>query len=302
MNRVATIPVQQTLSEAIQRSQQKLAVSQRQLSTGKKAPDYASLGTEAVRTLSARTMLERQEAHGTVARRLGTTLALQDAHLGGIETGVEKARQDILAAIGTGRSAGLQETIEGAFANFRSAMNAAEGGVPMFAGSRTDSPPFKPATLAEAAATAPAEAFGNDRVKASARVAEGLDLEYGLLASDIGTDIFSAFRALAGAGAIGDVPSEAQLAAMNEAISAFDAGLRSLRAGNAENGRRQAQVEALGTRAEERGLLLRDMLSANEDADLGEVAVAISQHQMTLQASYSVFAQLSRLSLATYLR
>ncbi len=85
MNRVATVPIQRTLSDAIQRSQQKLAVSQTQVATGKKVTDFASLGTESVRTLSARTLIEKQEAHASVARRLNTTLSIQDANLSDIE-------------------------------------------------------------------------------------------------------------------------------------------------------------------------------------------------------------------------
>ena len=59
MNRVATIPLQRTMADAIQRAQQKLATTQTTLATGKKAQDYASLGTEAVRTMSAHSMLAK---------------------------------------------------------------------------------------------------------------------------------------------------------------------------------------------------------------------------------------------------
>ena len=67
MTRVATVPIQRNLSDAIQRNQQKLASSQIQIATGKKVTDYAGLGTEAVRTLSARTLIARHEAHADVA-------------------------------------------------------------------------------------------------------------------------------------------------------------------------------------------------------------------------------------------
>ena len=41
MTRVATIPLQRTMADAIQRAQQNLAKTQTSLSTGKKAQDYA---------------------------------------------------------------------------------------------------------------------------------------------------------------------------------------------------------------------------------------------------------------------
>ena len=74
-----------------------------------------------------------------------------------------------------------------------------------------------------------------------------------------------------------------------------------LRAANAENGRRQSRVETLGERAEQRALVLNDIIAANEDADLGQVAVDLAQQRATLEASYSVFAQLSQLNLTKYL-
>ncbi len=302
MSRVATIPVQRTLSDAIQRNQQKLATSQIQLATGKKATDYASLGTEAVRTLSARTMIERHEAHASVAKRLGTTLSIQDANLSGIDTATSDLRQSLLTAIGTGRSAGLQEMIEGAFAQFRSALNASEGGAPLFAGSRIEAEPFKPESLADTIGVAPADAFSNDEIRASARVAEGLDVQYGIVASEVGTEIFSAFRTLAEAGTIGDEPTAAQMAALKDAVVGLDAGLKSLRDVNAENGRKQVQVETLGTRVTDRSLLFRELISENEDADLGEVAIELAQHKTALEASYSIFSQLSKLSLVNFLR
>lgn len=302
MTRVATIPIQRNLSEAIQLNQQKLAKSQIQIATGKKVNDYAGLGTESVRTLSARTLIERHEAHADVAKRVSTTLELQDANLGGIQSAVADLRQSIFTALGTGRSAGLQEMIEGAFSQFRSSLNASEGGSPLFAGSRTEAPPFKPETLADTVGVAPADAFGNDTIRGAARVADGLDVQYGIVASEVGTDIFSAFRTLAEAGTIGDIPTAAQTAALEQAIGEFQNGLKALGAVNAENGRKQAQVETLGTRAEGRTLLLKELVSGNEDADLGQVAIELAHQQTALQASYSIFAQLSKLSLASYLR
>jgi flagellar hook-associated protein 3 FlgL len=301
MNRIATIPGQRTLFSAINKSQQKLADSQVQMATGKKAQDLASLGAETIRNLSARTLVARQEAHGAVANRLQTTLAIYDANLGGVEESMSTLRGEMLKAVGTGQTAGLQGAIEEAFQRFRYGMNADEGGVPLFAGSQTDTPPFKPSTLADTAGLATADAFANDKVKASARVADGLNVQYGMVADEVGGTLFEAFRTLAEAGTIGDTPSAAQTAALNEAVGKINEGLRTLRTANAENGRRQAQVETLGVRADERSLILKQLISKNEDADLAQVASELTQRRTALEASYTVFAQLSSLSLVKYL-
>jgi flagellar hook-associated protein 3 FlgL len=302
MNRVATIPLQRTMSNAIQHSQQLLSATQTQLATGKKAPDFASLGTQAVRNLSSHSLLAQQDAYSGVASRVGTTLSLYDINLSVIDTASSSLRQDILSAIGSGQAGGLQETIKSAFDQFRASLNASEGGMALFGGTQTDSPPFTANTLADTIGLAPSAAFVDDGVKASARISDGLDVQYGVTAGSIGKDLYTAFQTLAGAGVIGETPTAAQLAMLASAAGQLETGLSSLREVSAGNGRTQAQAEQLGVRASDRSVLLSGIIESNEDADLGQVAIDLAQQKTMLQASYSVFSQLSSLTLASYLR
>lgn len=302
MTRVATIPLQRSMSDAIQRSQEKLAVTQQRLASGKKAVNFADLGTETVRNLSAHTLLARQDAHSTVAKRVGTTLSLYQGHLEGVEDAVGDMRQQILTAIGTGKAAGLQEAIETAFGQFRNSLNAGEGGTPLFSGAQTEGKPFAPSQLADAATLSADDAFLDDGVQATARVADGIDVTYGITASQMGKDLYEAFRTLAQAGGISETPDATQIAALQRAVGEIDKGLTSLRSVNAENGRKQAQVETLASRGEERSLLLQGVIESNEDADLGQVAIDLATQKAMLEASYSVFSQLSSLSLVNFIR
>jgi flagellar hook-associated protein 3 FlgL len=301
MSRVATIPLQRTISDAIQRAQGQLAVTQVRLSTGKKAANFADLGTESIRNLSAHSMLARQTAHTAVAKNVGTTLSLYQANIEGIQTSAQDLKQAIVSAIGTGETAGLQEQIQTSFDQYRSSLNASEGGLPLFGGSQTGSS-FLPRTLADAAATDPANAFADDTVRATARVAEGHDMTYGIGATAIGRDLYAAFRTLAQAGTIGENPSAAQIDALKQAVAQLNTGLGSVGAANADNGRRQASLDTLTARGEQRSILLSSVIESNEDADLGQVAIDLAQQKTVLQASYSVFAQLSSLSLVNYLK
>lgn len=301
MTRVATVPLQRTMSGAIQKSQAQLATTQVRLATGKKAPDLASLGTQTVRNLSARSLVAREEAHAGVATRLGTTLSLYDANITGLDTLGSDLRQKMLTAVGTNTSPGLQDAIQAAFDQFRSALNANEAGVPLFGGSQT-ADPFTPETLADTVGLAAADAFTNDDVRASARVGDHLDVQYGVTASELGGDMLSAFRTLAEAGPFGATPTAPQMDALKTAIGQLDTALGGVRAVNAGNGRRQAQIETLATRADQRTTLLKDIISRNEDADLGQIAIDLAQQKTVLEASYSVFSQLSSLSLINYLR
>lgn len=301
MTRIASIPLQQTMSNAIQRSQQKLAASQAQLATGKKAPDFAALGTQAVRNLSAHSLVSREKAHSAVAAQVGTTLSLYDANISAMETMANELRQSALTAIGIHDATSLQESINAAFAQFRSTMNASSGGVPLFSGTQSATP-FVPQTLADTVGLDPQDAFTNDQVRASARVGDGINVQYGVTASELGSDMLSAFRTLAEAGEITDQPTPAQFDALRIAVDQLDTALGSIRGINAENGRKQAQLETLGIRAEQRSMIYQDVISRNEDADLAQVAVDLKQQQAVLEASYAVFGKLSGMSLVDYLR
>ncbi|GAA4001023.1 flagellin [Sphingomonas humi] len=301
-NRVASVPMQRTLFASIAQSQRSLSEVQQQMATGKKAPDFASLGIETMRNLSARTMLARQEAHAAVGNRIGTTLALMDTQMAGMEESLSKLRDGLLSAVGTKRADGLQEVMEEAFQRFRTGMNSDEAGQYLFAGSQTDTAPFVPATLAATAGLPTANAFRNDNVTAEARVADGLDVTYGTTASAMGSELFEAFRTLADAGTVGPVPTAAQLSAMNNAIGQLNDGLKILRAAHAENGRRQAQVESLTDRAADRTLILEKLVSRNEDADMADVASQLMQRKSSLEASYTLFSRLSNLSLINFMR
>jgi flagellar hook-associated protein 3 FlgL len=273
-----------------------------QIATGKKAPDFASLGIETMRNLSARTLLARQEAHAAVGARIGTTLSIMDTQIAGVEVALTKLSEGLLAAVGTGRAERLQEVAEEAFQRFRAALNSDEAGVHLFAGSRVGEAPFLPASLGDTAGLATASAFVNDDVAARARVSDGLDVTYGITATALGSRLFEAFRTLAESGPIADAPTPAQMTALTEAVGQISEGLKTVRSLHAENGRRQQQVENLAEQAGERALILERLVACNEDADMAEVASTLVQRQNSLQASYTLFGRLSGLSLVNFLK
>lgn len=301
MTRVATIPLQRTLSGALQRSQHNLATSQMQLTTGKKAHDYSGLGLEAVRTLSARSMLAQQESYQAVGSRVGTSLTLYGANVTQIDDAMGELRSQLLNALGTGNSPGLQDQIEQAFGSLRGSLNATEAGVPLFAGAQIDEKPFIPDQLSDLVGLAPTDAFANDNVRQSSRLGDGVDVEYGIVADEVAANLIPPLRTLAEAAPFGERLTAAQKVAIEKALGELDIGLRDVRAVNAAIGQTQNQVEALQERATDRTILLTEVIGSVEDADLGKVALDISQRKTILEASYSVFSQLSGLSLVRFL-
>ncbi len=302
MTRVSTLALQNTLTRALNRAQENLADSNIQLDTGKKVQDYAALGGDTGRVLSAASMLAQQQAQGTVAKRVDTTLGFYKVSLGTIDDSVSDLRTTLLKAVGTGDSPGLDSSIQQAFTDLRDSLNSNEAGVPIFAGAQTDSLPFKPQQLSDLTSLAsPSDAFGNDNVRASARLNDKSDTQYGIGASDLGTGLVQAFSTLAALGPFGDKLTPAQTNGIKTAIGQIDQGLGDLRTVDASNGDMMNKVEAFGSRADARANLLTDVIGGAEDADLGQVATDISTRTTILNSSYAAFQKLNSLSLLNFL-
>ena len=300
MARIATIPLQMLQSDAVARAQERLAAAQTRLATGRKSEDYAGLGTAAAISLSGRSMIAAQEGYAGVSQRLQTQLSLVNSHLESIDSVGTDLRNALVRTVGTGESQGLQEAIRLAFGQFRAAVNASGEKGYLFAGGGKGAP-FQAAKLSDLNGVDVATLFRNGEVRETSRVAEGVDLEHGVIAADVGLGLARAFQALAETGPFRDRPTDAQMTALIEAVGQFQTGLQALREQSSANGRRQAQLEQFESQALERKTVLEELVGTAEDADLGQLAVEITQQQSVLEASYGVLARLSRLSLLNYL-
>lgn len=302
MTRIATVPMQQAMQSAMLRNQQSLADAQEQLNTTKKVQSYADLGTDANRVLSARTMLSQYDAQSRISKRVDTTLSFYESRLGEVNDTASKLRETLLNAIATGNAPDIQGEAGAAFDQFKAAVNAADGGQPIFAGGQTGTPPLVPQTLADTVGLDPNLAFTNDDTRLSARIAPGEDLSFGIVASDFGKNFVQAFRTIAEIGPVNLRPTQAQIDAMSKAVGELDAGLADLRATDAANGRAQNRVDDLTKLATDRTNMLTSAVGDVEDADMGQVAIDISLRKTLLESSYSAFAQINGLSLINYLR
>lgn len=300
MTRIATIPLQMLQSDAVARAQERLATAQTRLATGRKAESYAGLGTDAAVSLTGRGVMAAQEGYAAVSQRLQTQLSLVNSNLESMDSAATDLNNALVRAVGTGEAPGLQEAIQLAFGQVRAALNASGEKGYLFAGGGKGAP-FAVSSLSDLVGADVGTLFRNGQVRATSRVADGVDLEHGVVATDVGVGLAQAFRTLAEAGPFGERPTDAQMTALTEAMGQLKTGLQAVREQSSANGRRQAQLEQFEAQAIQRRTDMEELVGKAEDADLGQVAVEITQQQAVLEASYGVLARLSRLSLLNYL-
>lgn len=302
MTRIPTIGLDATMITSMRNARSALTAAQVQLSTGRKSETYAGLGTDAGRSLSARSVLARQTAYVAAGKQASETLDRTGAEITSLRTATETFRDAVRNAMGSGDASGLGSELGALFAATKQTLNAQQGSRYLFAGSQSDTPPFKAgSTSAVSAAADPANLFANDDVTPKARVADGADLPTGFGADALGRQVIEAMRAFTASGTPDGTLSTDQIKALGSVAQLLDGAVNGLIGVEAENGRRSARADSYTQAAQTRADVFKSVASNAEDVDLADVATRLSQEQTALQASLQSVAKISGLTLASFL-
>ncbi|USI72017.1 flagellin [Sphingomonas morindae] len=303
MIRIATLPMQAAMRDLLVDQGNALQDATMRKASGKRLSSFAELGADTGRNLATRTLLAQYEGQKVVLDRVDTALALYKTRLGEIDTAASSLRTVLLKGIGTGDIQSIMSEAEAAFGRFRESINAADDGTLIFAGGRTDTPPLGPNRLSDMATIDPATLFANDDFRRSARLSDGYEMRYGIVASDFGQPFATAFKILATLGPVGPdgKATREQLDKMGQARVAIDDGLKLLRTADANNGNSQARVDDIVSHLAERSDLLTKALSDMEDADDGALSMEITTRDAMYKSSLAAFRMVNSVSLADYL-
>lgn len=315
--RVSTFGQSQVLLQQLLRQQESLAVSQRQVSTGKISSDFKGLARDANALASARAVDSRNEGYISGNRQLEQRLEVYNATLGELGDLSEALRQDMIQAVGLNSGKGFIDKVAAAFQRTADLLQTKDRGQYVFGGSRTDVPPVNQTTVAGFVGLATSgDIFENNQQKSQARVDDNRTVEFGLLADEVAGPLMNALHrilqfdsgtlpagagAFAPAGPFGDPLTGNQrdflVAEFQNAISGVDA----VRQQEASNGVRLASLEKVVVQQEEDRVFLKGFIAEIEDVDITEAISKLNQDQTALEASLNVAARLSRVSLLDFI-
>jgi len=301
MTRIATMTMQRQYQALLMQQQQKLADVTVQVSSQKKVNDYAGMGADTGRVISARSMLEQMEAQGRITGRVKSQLSFYQSRMSEIDTAMSALRTSITDALGTGNAPTMTSDAEATFAQFRAAINAADDGLPIFAGSNTEQKPLPLSTLADTVGVDANTIFTNDERRITGQVAPGQTMQYGIVATDFGKPFVEAFRTIAELGTLPARPTQAQLDELAKAKTFIEQGLEQLRSADALNGRNQVRVDDVVTRSKDREIVLRTAISDVEDANAAEVETELIARRNLLESSLSAYKIVNSISLVNFL-
>jgi flagellar hook-associated protein 3 FlgL len=257
----------------------------------------------AMKTVDSR-ITSYQDSNTQIAAKLTT----QDTALSATADAATAVRQAITDALANNSADALMQQVQGQFQTAVSNLNAQYNGKYLFAGGQVDTQPVSATQLSDLTSGAPISSFfQNDSLKVQAKLDDSTTVTTGQLASDLGTNMMTAFQALQAfdtgpSGPLSGTLTAAQQTFLQNQLSSWTTIGTDLTTATAQNGTIQNQVDQVGTRLVDQQNTLTGMIGNITDADMAKAATDLSNAQLSVQATAQVLQVMQGSSLLTLLR
>lgn len=306
IDRVATNSQTNYMLSQIAKANVKLQQSEIQVSSGKISSDYAGIGDKTASLEGARAAADRASGYATATGLAVTQTDLQDTQLTTLSGLAAQLKEAIDSAVANADGTGLMETAQSVFNQASSILNSTDAyGAYIYGGEKSDQKPFTAANLSDLASGPATNFFANGTIKKSVTVGDGQTETIGVLASDIGTGLMSALKALY---------DQNQLTPMSGALSTTQTAALSTNIGplavtantqlntiTAQNGDAYKTLTSEVKNQQSLKNLYTGFVSDIEDADMGTALTNLSNNQLALQAVLTVTSKLNDLSLLNFM-
>lgn len=307
MVRVSSFGQQQILIQHLMTNQQRVFEGQRQVTTGKIADDFAGLAGFTNTSLGARSFSSRTESYEATIKTIRGKMDAYDVQLNGILDSARELEDFVRIAIGQSTTEGMDVMISQTYSFISNSLNTSIGGSYIFAGSKTGVIPVQETGFANMVALpAVSDVFANSQDKFVGRIADGVEMEFGVLASDVGQDLFAILKEIEVFHTGGSGPLDGNLTPTQ--VDFLKAEL--LKIGDAISGMQQIQVtnglgfkrlDVIESQHIDTGIFLEKFIADVEDVNMAEAITDLNKDQLALEASYRAISQLGNLSLLNFL-
>lgn len=308
IDRVATSAQTAYFLNHIQNAGHALDKTQESIASGKNANTYAGFGDKA-QVLTATIAAEaRNAAYANATKFAVTQTDLQDTQLTSLSALASQLKKAVSDAVVNNDGSTLMAQAQSIFDQASAILNSKDAnGDYIYAGGRTDVAPVTADSLADLlAAPSAASTFANGDLKKSIQVGDGVTVDYGIAASDIGLGLMQALRDIAvfdsgTSFAAGPTLSAAQNSFLTGMIATTGSVAVDLNAASAANGYVANRLSDAQTQQESMTTLYKSFVSNIQDTNMADAATQLSLNQTQLQAALQVTAGLHQLSLLNYL-
>jgi flagellar hook-associated protein 3 FlgL len=250
-----------------------------------------------------------QQTIGTIPGKLDAN----DVQIDGMLDAMEDLRENIQSMLANNQAEGFSEMLDQTFKFVTNSLNTNFDGTYLFSGAKTGTEPVNVNTLADLdalvsppASGAVSDAFDNGDVAFEAKIADGVDLDFGLLADNLGEEIFQEMLDLYqfDQGASGPLQGEldaTQFSFLQGQLASLETAIDNLRQVHVSNGLAYERLEVVDEQHADTAVFLETFIADIEDVDIAEAVTRLNNDQVALEASYQAIGSLSRLSLLQFI-
>jgi flagellar hook-associated protein 3 FlgL len=307
IDRIGSYANAQLMFAYIMKAENALEISNRQVATGKVADNYAGYRDKTAIMEAARSASARADANAAAATQALARLDVQDAQLSQMSELANEIRTAITKASADRDGTSLMSQLEAYFDQIVGVMNSKDANGYIYAGDNNQTAPVVVNSIADLAALPTAAgAFVNGALKTEVKIGDSQNVEVGLLASDLATELFDLLRQVAqfDAGVNGPfsgTTTPAQQTFLESLIPTAMTAQRNVNAQAAANGIHYQTVKQAMEQLEASSVVYKGFVANIEDVDMAEALARLNQNQVALQAAFQVTSTLNRLSLLNYL-
>jgi flagellar hook-associated protein 3 FlgL len=308
VDRVATASQTAYFLAQIERAGSQLDKTQTQIASAKNATTYAGFGDKTQVLTASIAANARNSAYTNATTFASTQVDMQDTQLNSLSDLAAQLKKAVSNAVANNDATGLMSQVSSIFDQATSILNSKDAnGDYIYSGGKTDTAPVSVTSLSQLAGLpAVSNAFTNGDFKKSVQVADGVNVQYGVTASDVGTGLMQALQSIAqfNAGSSGNFDtslSQAQSTYLTGAITTATTVDSDLNAQVASNGFVANRLTDAQTQQTSMTTLYKGFVSNIQDTNMADAATQLSLNQTQLQAALQVTAGLHQLSLLNYL-
>lgn len=308
VDRVATASQTAYFLAQIERAGSQLDKTQTQIASSKNATTYAGFGDKTQVLTASIAANARNSAYTNATTFASTQVDMQDTQLNSLSDLAAQLKKAVSNAVANNDATGLMEQVSSIFDQATSILNSKDAnGDYIYSGGKTDTAPMSVTSLSQLAALpSVSNAFTNGDFKKSVQVADGVNVQYGVTASDVGTGLMQALQSIAqfnagGSGNFATSLSQAQSTYLTGAITTATTVDSDLNAQVASNGFVANRLTDAQTQQTSMTTLYKGFVSNIQDTNMADAATQLSLNQTQLQAALQVTAGLHQLSLLNYL-
>jgi len=307
IDRIGSYANAQLMFAHIMKAENALDISNRQVATGKVSDNYAGYRDKTAIMEAARSASARADANAAAASQALARLDVQDAQLSQLSELANMIRTTITKASADRDGTSLMSQLGAYFDQLVGVMNSKDANGYIYAGDNNQTAPVVVNSLADLVALPTvADAFINGPIKTEVKIGDSQNVEVGLLASDLATDLFDLLRQVAQFDAGVDGPfsgttTPAQQTFLESMIPTAMTAQRNVNAQAAANGIHYQTVKQAMEQLEASSVVYKGFVANIEDVDMAQALARLNQNQVALQAAFQVTSTLNRLSLLNYL-